>query len=181
MEGKCLHDGARQERSEKEEHWIGDSVTHCSRTLAQKHGSSRRSSRVVEGSCTGLILDKHLKDNNSDRRPRRSIESSRKPLSKRHRNRLPPPFKLFLSSNFLRRIQPCQTCAAITKVFFFPALRVSQHDEMRVQEGTTYHIKDQTAASPVFHLIQGFSPADVTAFSYVAVKNPHPGAAINSN
>ena len=37
---------------------------------------------VVEGLCTGLTLDKHLNDNNSDQRPRRSNESNRKPLSK---------------------------------------------------------------------------------------------------
>ena len=37
---------------------------------------------MVEGSRTGLTLDKHLNDNNSDRRPRRSTESNRKPLSK---------------------------------------------------------------------------------------------------
>ena len=42
----------------------------------------RRSGSVVEGSRTGLTLDKHLDDNNSDRRPRRLTEPNRKPLSK---------------------------------------------------------------------------------------------------
>ena len=37
---------------------------------------------MVEGSRTGLTLDQHLNDNNSDRRPCRSTESNRKPLSK---------------------------------------------------------------------------------------------------
>ena len=41
-----------------------------------------RSGRVVEGSHTGLTLDKHLNDNNSDGRPRRLTESNQKPLSK---------------------------------------------------------------------------------------------------
>ncbi len=48
-----------------------------------KNGEAfRRSGSVVEGSRTGLTLDKHLNDNNSDRRPRRSTESNRKLLSK---------------------------------------------------------------------------------------------------
>ncbi len=32
-------------------------------------------------------------------------------------DRFPPPFKLFLPSNFLRRVQLSQTCAPVTKVF----------------------------------------------------------------
>ena len=42
----------------------------------------RRSGSVVEGSRTGLRLDKHLNKNNSDRSPCRSTESNWKPLSK---------------------------------------------------------------------------------------------------
>ena len=52
----------------------------------RKTEAFRRSGRVVEGSRTGLTLDrhfdKHFNDNNSDRRPRCLTESNRKPLSK---------------------------------------------------------------------------------------------------
>ena len=69
-------------KSLEEEHWIGDRVTHYGCILTQEHRSFRRRGSVVEGSRTGLTLDKHLNDNNSDRRPRRSTESNRKSLSK---------------------------------------------------------------------------------------------------
>ena len=69
-------------KSLEEEHWIGDRVTHRGCTLAQEHRSFRKSGRVVEGSRTGLTLDKHLNDKNSDRRPRRFTESNRKALKK---------------------------------------------------------------------------------------------------
>ena len=72
-------------KSLEEEHCFGDRVTHCACTLAQESQveAFRRSGRVVvEGSRTGLTLDQHLNDNNSDRRPCRSTESNRKPLSK---------------------------------------------------------------------------------------------------
>ena len=69
-------------KSLEEEHWIGDTVTHCGCTLAQEQKSLWRSGSVVEGSRTCLTLDKHLNDNSSDRRPRCSTESNRKTLSK---------------------------------------------------------------------------------------------------
>ena len=69
-------------KSPKKKHWIGDRVTHCGCTFAQEHRSFRRSGSVVEGSCTGLTFDKHLNNNNSDRRPCRSTKLNRKPLSK---------------------------------------------------------------------------------------------------
>ena len=42
----------------------------------------RRSGSVVDGSRTGLTLDKQLNDKKSDRRPCRSTKSNRKPLKK---------------------------------------------------------------------------------------------------
>ena len=48
-----------------------------------KNGEAfRRSGSMVKGSCTGLTLDKHLNNNNSNRRSCRSIKSNWKPLSK---------------------------------------------------------------------------------------------------